>query len=87
MTRKRMLVVCGICVAYCHPSSRSLMGAVFAEAIRFFSSGRGANRKEYSVDCTETWLSEMTLLWFICRASFHRDKIEAPINLRWKFQK
>ena len=76
-------LTCAVCKGYKRRKKIfTLPQAHVAEAIKFFTTGMGAERKHSTVDCTGEWLTEKDTLCPACRAAFykHNSRSKAPIS-------
>lgn len=73
-----MRAVCAFCKTYCRPSPGALTSAVVARGVRFFTSGRGALRRERSVDSTGTWWTDMSFLRVACGVLYYKRENCSP---------
>lgn len=72
MTRKRKREECAVCEADCTRNPRKVRTGEVAGAVRFFTIGKGAKRRDRSIDCTGAWLTDISLLWSTCRSSLSK---------------
>ena len=73
-THKRKRELCAVCKADRTRNMRHVSACQVDEAVRFFTSGKGKNRRDRSVDCTGTWLTEKSLLCGTCRLSLPKGE-------------